>query len=119
MPPALEGDWRRDGYLIARGLYTPARAAALLAVAEGCRRRWMFEANPEWGGTGGPQPVGSPSPTPAQLATQRSMRHLNHPHYYKDGARDPGFRTLMEAIADPAVRLPRWRAAAGAPHTTP
>jgi hypothetical protein len=30
----VEGDWKRDGILIVRGLFAPARVARLLAVAE-------------------------------------------------------------------------------------
>jgi len=99
----LEGDWRADGYLIARELFDAPRVASLLEISEHCRARWM-ELNPEWGGPGNPQPRGSPPPSAEQLATARSMRHLNHPDYFEGGAQSEQFATLMEAVADPDVQ---------------
>eukprot|EP01045_Picozoa_sp_COSAG04_P016135 COSAG04_NODE_1324_length_7219_cov_3.786376_1_plen_138_part_00 len=99
----LEGDWRADGYLIARELFDAPRVASLLEISEHCRERWM-ELNPEWGGPGNPQPRGSPPPSAEQLATARSMRHLNHPDYFEGGAQSEQFATLMEAVADPDVQ---------------
>ena len=99
----LEGDWRADGYLIARELFDAPRVASLLEISEHCRARWM-ELNPEWGGPGNPQPRGSPPPSAEQLATARSMRHLNHPEYFEGGAQSEQFATLMEAVADPDVQ---------------
>ena len=130
---ALEGDWDADGFVIARNLYDPARTAQLLRIAESCRHQWINVSNPEWGGVGGPRPVGSPpgaglsavfsrflvifhvlrsssltfgvgaSATAEQLGNARSMRHLNHPGYFPGGSQSPDFKLLMEAIADPAV----------------
>ena len=36
MPAAIEGDWRRDGYVVVRGLFDPERVAKLKVIAERC-----------------------------------------------------------------------------------
>ena len=82
----LEGDWAKDGYLVARQLFTAERVERLRAVAEGCHSQWR-NASAESG-------------EPGELAGgEECMRHLNHPGYFAPGT--PGFAELMEAIADP------------------
>ena len=90
-PIEIEGDWAQDGYLIVRNLFDAPRVAALLAVSESCMHQWK-ECSPETG-----------EPGTADPDNARSMRHLNHPGYFPAGADDPGFVTLMEAVADPKV----------------
>ena len=46
-PSSLEGDWARDGYVIARNLLGAEHAARLLEVAESCKHQWLHVANPE------------------------------------------------------------------------
>ena len=87
----VEGDWERDGYVVFRGAYSAETVAELLAVAEHC---WeCYETDPH----------GLQAPRAADTSTvdDHCMRHLNHPGYLTPGSR--GFRTLMEAVAEPAV----------------
>jgi hypothetical protein len=91
MASAIEGDWKRDGYLIVRGLFDAARVEQLLKVSEHCMHQWKL-CNPETSKPGSADP---------DRAT--SMRHLNHPDYFEGGANSPDFKLLMEAVADPNV----------------
>ena len=86
MPLRVEGDWRRDGYVVVRGLFSADRVAQLRHIAEHCITQWK-ECNPENG-----QPTAN-----AKNAT--CMRHLNHPGYFPP--RSQVFVALMESIADP------------------
>ena len=90
MPAAIEGDWRRDGYVVVRGLFDPERVAKLKVIAERCLVQHVT-CNPE---NGVPR-------TPEATLNHTCMRHLNHPGYFAPGTEE--FTTLMESIADPQV----------------
>lgn len=79
--------WRRDGYIVVRGIYTPERVDWLRDTSERILNQWRAR-NPETGEPGGPE------------TTQ--IRHINHPAYFRD---DPeGLRRMLAAIADPKIR---------------
>jgi hypothetical protein len=79
--------WRRDGYIVVRGLYGPDRVAWLRETCERILARWRI-SSPETNEPGGD-------------AEATSMRHLNHPGYFEG---DPdGLRAMLSAIADAKV----------------
>jgi hypothetical protein len=86
----LEGDWRRDGYVVVRGLFDAERVAKLRVIAERCLVQHCI-SNPE---NGEPR-------KPEDTINHTCMRHLNHPGYFEPGSAE--FVTLMESIADPQV----------------
>ena len=82
----IEGDWARDGILIARELFDQPRVARLLAVSEELLEQYRT-LNPIDG-----QP-GPPSAT--------SLFQIHHPGFF--GAGSPKLREILEAVADPNV----------------
>jgi hypothetical protein len=90
MAMELEGDWRRDGYVVARGVFDDATVQKLRVIAERCLVQHVA-CNPE---DGVPR-------SPEETLNHTCMRHLNHPGYCAPGSEE--FTTLMESIADPAV----------------
>jgi hypothetical protein len=87
-PMRLEGDWRRDGFVVVRGLFSARHVQRLRDTAEACLTQWK-KCNPE---------TGQPTPR-AENAT--CMRHLNHPGYFRAGS--PELLTLLESIAKPEL----------------
>ena len=75
----LEGDWKRDGFVIARQLLPEGRVARLRDVAESCLEQWRAS-------------------TPGD---HHSVPHLNDPAFHRPGSAD--FVELMETVADTTV----------------
>ena len=98
----LEGDWERDGFVIARSVYSPATVARLRIIAERCLARWCCE---DFTSRGVSVPSGTADERgprdPTTVRGAHSLRHLNHPGFHAPGS--PEFATLMEAIAEPAI----------------
>ena len=88
----LEGDWHRDGYVVARQVFAPERVAQLKVIAERCLVQYCHR---------GPEDDG-PVRTPEETVDERTMRQLHHPGYYAPGERDE-LATLLESVADPRI----------------
>jgi hypothetical protein len=89
----LEGDWRRDGYVVARQVFAPERVAQLKVIAERCLVQYCHR---------GPEQEDGLVRTPEETVDQRTMRQLHHPGYYAPGERDE-LATLLESVADPRI----------------
>ena len=82
---SLREHWQTQAYIVVRRLIEPSEAAAMLDVCEDILGQWRAGIGPERN---------------ESTATRRavSMRHLNHPDYFKE--RPEGFRMMMDLIAD-------------------
>mgnify|MGYP001234141538 CR=1 FL=1 len=88
MSRELADQWRKEGYIIVRGLFDRHRCQTLLAIAESVIKQWR-KKNPETGKPGGG-------------ASATVMRHLNHPGYFLPDEQEARCR-LLSAIADQEV----------------
>jgi hypothetical protein len=79
--------WRRDGFVLVRSLFDPARAARLCALCDDVLTQWNA-CDPQTG-----QPGARPDAT--------VMRHLNHSAYFVGRPDDRA--ELLAAAADPDV----------------
>lgn len=87
----VEGDWKRDGILVVRGLFDPQRVERLLAVSEQLLEQYHV-LNPIDG-----------NPGPAEAT---SLFQIHHPGFYfgPEAALGPAdLLAILEAVADPAV----------------
>ncbi len=88
MDEQLSQQWRTEGYIVVRGLFSAERSARLRTIAESVLAQWRRK-NPENGQPGGD-------------ANATVMRHVNHPGYFTAETRaDLG--ELLRAVADPSV----------------
>ena len=91
----VEGDWARDGILVIRELYDPARTARLLDISERLLATFR-RSDPMSGGPGSP--------------TATSIFQIHRPEYFPaqgsetleimEAAADPGVLSLVEATCD-------------------
>lgn len=82
--------WKRDGYLVVRGLFEPDRIARLRETCDAALDQWRRESTPDG------MPDGRCHKPDAWI-----MLHLNHPLYHHQGPDRLG--DLLNAIADPSV----------------
>ena len=87
MADDLREKWFRDGYIVVRNLFSPARAQSILAVCDEVLRQWRIE-DPQTGVQGGRDDA-------------HAMRHLNHPAY-ANGER-ARLHQMLDAVADANV----------------
>ena len=82
--------WRKNSHLVLRGVFDPARIAALRAVCDSAFEKWKRESRPE-------VEPGEHAYGPKAWM----LPHLNHPKYHQE---TPGtLATLLSAVADPAL----------------
>jgi|EP01046_Picozoa_sp_COSAG06_P024601 hypothetical protein len=100
----VEGDWRRDGFVVIRQALRPDTLATLRVEAERCVARHM-----RWHGAGRP----GHEDNPADSSDVHILRNLNRPCDGHDDGVGPasigpargseGFHAVMETIADPEL----------------
>src|SRR4051812_30472337 len=87
----LLAQWRTEGYVLVRGLFDVRETAPLMEICDHARAGWARkDVTP-----------GGQSPNNDDAC---SMRHLNHPDYFRDGPREREMlRLLLDTCGDPRV----------------
>jgi ectoine hydroxylase-related dioxygenase (phytanoyl-CoA dioxygenase family) len=83
----LSRQWQMEGYVLVRGLFDAAESARLLEISDHARREWS-ECDASVGRS-------------VDNDAAASMRHLNHPAYFRDHREM--LVTLLDACADPRL----------------
>jgi ectoine hydroxylase-related dioxygenase (phytanoyl-CoA dioxygenase family) len=85
---SLREHWDTQAYIVVRRLIEPSEAAAMLDLCEDILQQWRAGKGPERNESAG-------------VRQAVSMRHLNHPLYFKERPED--FPMMMDLIADERV----------------
>ena len=85
----LRRHWRAEGYVLVRGLFSAGDATRLLEICDHARREWS-RCDASFGHS-------------VDNDEAVSMRHVNHPDYFRGSDRRPWLTTLLDACADPRV----------------